>query len=146
MIRQFRLVSHAPGEVPTNNVFSGEIARLHSLQVQKPYVFYHYFLCKMYIIWTLYYKIIKFKTQKLQNLVHLKIIVFLKIIFNCRPYDAKNPFLAQIKVNRELHKRGDRSCLHIEFDISDSKMRYEAGKSLHNCIKNFGCRIEWYFK
>lgn len=44
------------------------------------------------------------------------------------PYDAKNPFLAQITVNRELHKGGDRSCLHVELDISDSKMRYEAGK------------------
>lgn len=45
-----------------------------------------------------------------------------------RPYDAKNPFLAQITVNRELHKGGDRSCIHVELDISDSKMRYEAGK------------------
>ncbi|KAM3962994.1 cytochrome P450 reductase [Aphomia sociella] len=79
LTRQFRLVSHAPDEIPTNNVFTGEIARLHSLQVQRP------------------------------------------------PYDAKNPFLAQIVVNKELHKGGDRSCLHVEFDISDSKMRYEAG-------------------
>lgn len=79
LTRQFSLVTHAIGEVPTKNVFTGEIARLHSLQIQKP------------------------------------------------PYDAKNPFLAQIKVNRELHKGGDRSCLHVELDISDSKMRYEAG-------------------
>ncbi|KAG6442570.1 hypothetical protein O3G_MSEX002457 [Manduca sexta] len=79
LIRQFRLVVHAPDEIPPNNVFTGEIARLHSLQVQRP------------------------------------------------PYDAKNPFLAQIKVNRELHHGGDRSCLHVELDISDSKMRYEAG-------------------
>lgn len=51
--------------------------------------------------------------------------------FYFSPYDAKNPFLAQIAVNRELHKGGDRSCLHIELDISDSKMRYEAGKSTY---------------
>lgn len=50
------------------------------------------------------------------------------MLFFHRPYDAKNPFLAQITVNRELHKGGDRSCLHVELDISDSKMRYEAGK------------------
>ncbi|XP_052801447.1 NADPH--cytochrome P450 reductase-like [Mya arenaria] len=43
------------------------------------------------------------------------------------PYDAKNPYLAAVKVNRELHKGGDRSCMHIEFDISGSKIRYEAG-------------------
>lgn len=49
-----------------------------------------------------------------------------------RPYDAKNPFLAQIVVNKELHKGGDRSCIHVELDISDSKMRYEAGKVVLN--------------
>ncbi|XP_038216038.1 NADPH--cytochrome P450 reductase [Zerene cesonia] len=79
LLRQFHLVTHAPGEIASNEIFTGEISRLHSLQVQRP------------------------------------------------PYDAKNPFLAQIKVNRELHKGGDRSCLHVELDISDSKMRYEAG-------------------
>ncbi|XP_025089238.1 NADPH--cytochrome P450 reductase-like [Pomacea canaliculata] len=43
------------------------------------------------------------------------------------PYDAKNPYLSPILVNRELHKGGDRSCMHIELDISGSKIRYEAG-------------------
>nr|UYI00189.1 NADPH-cytochrome P450 reductase [Panonychus citri]UYI00190.1 NADPH-cytochrome P450 reductase [Panonychus citri] len=42
------------------------------------------------------------------------------------PFDAKNPFLAPIVVNRELYK-GDRSCMHIEFDLAGSKIRYEAG-------------------
>ncbi|CAH1153917.1 unnamed protein product [Phaedon cochleariae] len=46
------------------------------------------------------------------------------------PYDAKNPFLAKIKVNRELHQQGDRSCMHIEFDIEGSKMRYDSGDHL----------------
>nr|AVL92922.1 cytochrome P450 reductase [Ostrinia furnacalis] len=79
LTRQFRLVTHPPGEVVPENVFTGEIARLHTYQVQRP------------------------------------------------PYDAKNPFLAAIKVNKELHNGGGRSCLHVELDISDSKMRYEAG-------------------
>lgn len=43
------------------------------------------------------------------------------------PFDVKNPYLAPLTVNRELHKGGDRSCMHIELDISGSKMRYEAG-------------------
>jgi NADPH-ferrihemoprotein reductase len=43
------------------------------------------------------------------------------------PYDVKNPFLAPVLVNRELHKGGDRSCMHIELDITDSKIRYETG-------------------
>ena len=44
-----------------------------------------------------------------------------------RPYDAKNPYLAPVSVHRELHKGGDRSCMHIEFDISGSKLRYDSG-------------------
>nr|AWA45974.1 NADPH-cytochrome P450 reductase [Pieris rapae] len=79
LTRQFSLVSHSSGDISPNDVFKGEMSRLHSLEIQRP------------------------------------------------PFDAKNPFLAQIKVNRELHKGGDRSCLHVELDISDSKMRYEAG-------------------
>lgn len=49
--------------------------------------------------------------------------------FFSRPFDAKNPFLATIKVNRELHKTGERSCMHIEFDIEGSKMRYDTGNA-----------------
>nr|AUX13058.1 NADPH-cytochrome P450 reductase [Apolygus lucorum] len=46
------------------------------------------------------------------------------------PFDLKNPFLAPIKVNRELNKGGDRSCMHIEFDIEGSKIRYDVGDHL----------------
>ncbi|XP_011883330.1 PREDICTED: NADPH--cytochrome P450 reductase isoform X1 [Vollenhovia emeryi] len=48
------------------------------------------------------------------------------------PYDAKNPFLAPVRVNRELHgPTSERSCMHIEFDIdAHSKMRYETGDHL----------------
>ena len=42
----------------------------------------------------------------------------------CRPFDAKNPFLAPILVNRELHRAGNRSCMHIELDITGSKIKY----------------------
>lgn len=38
--------------------------------------------------------------------------------------------MAQISTNRELHKSGDRSCMHIEIDISGSKMSYIAGDHL----------------
>lgn len=43
------------------------------------------------------------------------------------PFDAKNPFLAPMLVNRELHRAGNRSCMHIELDITGSKIKYEAG-------------------
>ncbi|XP_017048388.1 NADPH--cytochrome P450 reductase [Drosophila ficusphila] len=77
LIRQYRLLEQP--EVQPDRIYTGEIARLHSLQNQRP------------------------------------------------PFDAKNPFLAPIKVNRELHKGGGRSCMHIELSIEGSKMRYDAG-------------------
>ena len=43
------------------------------------------------------------------------------------PFDAKNPYLAPVLEWRELHNGGGRSCMHIEFDISGSRLRYEAG-------------------
>ncbi|KAH3886012.1 NADPH--cytochrome P450 reductase-like [Dreissena polymorpha] len=58
------------------------------------------------------------------------------------PYDAKNPYLAPVKVNRELHKAGDRSCMHIEFDISGSKIRYEAGDHVAIFPKNDTAVVE----
>lgn len=55
------------------------------------------------------------------------------------PYDAKNPYLAPVRVNRELHKSGNRSCMHIEFDISNSKIRYDSGDHVAvypvNCVE-----------
>lgn len=80
-VRQYKLQEFKE-EVP-ERVYSGEMARLHSLKNQRP------------------------------------------------PYDAKNPFLAPITVNRELHSsESTRSCMHIEFDIDGSKMRYDAGDHL----------------
>lgn len=39
--------------------------------------------------------------------------------------------MSRIKVNKELHKpTSDRSCMHIEFDIEGSKMRYDSGDHL----------------
>lgn len=32
-----------------------------------------------------------------------------------------------VQVIRELHKGGDRSCMHVEMDISGSKLSYVAG-------------------
>lgn len=43
------------------------------------------------------------------------------------PFDSKNPFMASITANRNLFKNTDRKCLHIELDITGSRLRYEAG-------------------
>jgi NADPH-ferrihemoprotein reductase len=47
------------------------------------------------------------------------------------PFDQKNPYMATIVANRELHGNlSDRSCKHIEFNIDGSRIRYEAGDHL----------------
>lgn len=42
--------------------------------------------------------------------------------------DQKNPYLAPVKVARELFAvDGERNCIHVEFDIKDSGMSYQTG-------------------
>ncbi|CEP08857.1 hypothetical protein [Parasitella parasitica] len=41
-------------------------------------------------------------------------------------YDAKRPYNAPI-TSRDLFKGGDRHCLHMEIDISDSNLTYQTG-------------------
>ncbi|KAI1903538.1 hypothetical protein AGOR_G00028220 [Albula goreensis] len=43
------------------------------------------------------------------------------------PFDSKNPFLAPVVANRKLNKGGSRHLMHIELDISGSKIRYDSG-------------------
>ncbi|MGH0136114.1 UNVERIFIED_CONTAM: hypothetical protein FKN15_010896 [Acipenser sinensis] len=43
------------------------------------------------------------------------------------PFDAKNPFLGTITANRKLNKGGSRHLMHLELDISASKIRYDSG-------------------
>merc|ERR1711936_1433590 len=44
------------------------------------------------------------------------------------PFDVKNPFLAPVKVNRNLHsEKSDRYCMHVELGLEESRIRYEAG-------------------
>ncbi|ETE65154.1 NADPH-cytochrome reductase, partial [Ophiophagus hannah] len=44
-----------------------------------------------------------------------------------RPFDAKNPFLAPVSLNRKLNQGGERHLMHLELDITGSKIRYESG-------------------
>eukprot|EP00730_Choanoeca_flexa_P013197 TRINITY_DN5061_c0_g1_i2.p1 TRINITY_DN5061_c0_g1~~TRINITY_DN5061_c0_g1_i2.p1 ORF type:complete len:658 (+),score=164.43 TRINITY_DN5061_c0_g1_i2:63-2036(+) len=44
-----------------------------------------------------------------------------------KPFSQKNPYLAPVKVRRELYHDESRSCLHLELDIAKSGIRYTAG-------------------
>lgn len=53
------------------------------------------------------------------------------------PFDVKNPYLAPIRVNRNIHSdKSDRHCMHIELDIKDSRIRYDAGDHVAIYPKN----------
>jgi len=57
-------------------------------------------------------------------------------------YDQKNPFIAEIAVNKELHSdSSDRSCRHLEFVVPDN-LAYEAGDHLGVFPKNDSRLVE----
>lgn len=69
---------------------------------------------------------ILFYFVNINNCIHLFIIFFLLnflIVAPDRPFDSKNPFLAPVTVNRRLNKAGDRHLMHLELDITGSKIR-----------------------
>ncbi|XP_010891863.2 NADPH--cytochrome P450 reductase isoform X1 [Esox lucius] len=43
------------------------------------------------------------------------------------PFDAKNPYLATVATNRQLNQAGNRHLMHLDLDISGSKIRYDSG-------------------
>ncbi|KAL8280120.1 hypothetical protein RQP46_007450 [Phenoliferia psychrophenolica] len=42
-------------------------------------------------------------------------------------FDAKNPYPAPLIATKELFQDGDRNCIHAEFGIKDSGIRYQTG-------------------
>ena len=54
------------------------------------------------------------------------------------PFDVKNPYMATIAVNRNLHSDdSDRLCMHIELDISESRYTHDLNTGLilsKNCV------------
>ena len=59
------------------------------------------------------------------------------------PFDIKNPYMAPVNVNRNLiSNESDRWCMHIELDIKDSRIRYDAGDHVALYPKNDGNLIQ----
>lgn len=60
-----------------------------------------------------------------------------------RPFNQRNPFLASVIVNRELHgAKSERSCRHIEISCGDGSLRYETGDHLGVYPTNDGELVE----
>ncbi|AMD19191.1 HBR290Cp [Eremothecium sinecaudum] len=43
------------------------------------------------------------------------------------PFDSTHPYVAPIVNTRELMKSSDRNCIHVEFDLSGSNIKYSTG-------------------
>ena len=62
------------------------------------------------------------------------------------PYNAHNPFIAPITESRELFTVKDRNCLHMEIDVSGSKISYQTGDHIAIWPTNAGKEVDSFLK
>lgn len=64
----------------------------------------------------------------------------------CGPFTSRNPCPAKIIRAKELFTSADRSCLHLEFDISETTMTYETGDHLAIWPVNSDLEVERFLR
>lgn len=62
------------------------------------------------------------------------------------PFDHTHPFLAKVSSSKELFQSKDRSCVHVEFDVSDSNLRYTTGDHLAIWPSNANENVERFLQ
>ena len=62
------------------------------------------------------------------------------------PFDHTHPYLAPILKSKELVSSKDRSCVHIEFDVSGSNLKYSTGDHLAVWPSNSSENIDLFVK
>lgn len=62
------------------------------------------------------------------------------------PFDHTHPYLAKITRTQELFNSSERSCVHAEFDISGSNLRYSTGDHLAVWPSNSNENVETFLK
>lgn len=58
------------------------------------------------------------------------------------PFNAQNPYAAQVAESRELFNAKDRSCIHMEVDISGSNLSYQTGDHIAVWPSNAGDQVD----
>ncbi|KAI5955143.1 cprA [Candida jiufengensis] len=62
------------------------------------------------------------------------------------PFDNTHPYLAPITKIKELFNSKERSCVHVEFDISNSNLKYSTGDHLAVWPQNSNEKIDLFLK
>ncbi|KAM3562265.1 hypothetical protein ARSEF4850_002834 [Beauveria asiatica] len=62
------------------------------------------------------------------------------------PYNAQNPYTAEVAESRELFNSKDRSCIHMEIDISGSNLSYQTGDHIAVWPSNAGYQVDLFLK
>lgn len=62
------------------------------------------------------------------------------------PYDHGHPYVAPISFSKELFNSSERSCIHAEFDLSQTNLRYSTGDHLAVWPSNSNEKLEKFLK
>lgn len=62
------------------------------------------------------------------------------------PYNAHNPYIAPVKVSKELFTIKGRNCLHMEIDLSGSNLTYHTGDHLAVWPTNAGIEVDRFLR
>lgn len=62
------------------------------------------------------------------------------------PFDLSQPFIAPVVKSYELFKNTDRNCIHTEFDVSGSNIKYSTGDHLAVWPSNPTEKVEQFLK
>jgi NADPH-ferrihemoprotein reductase len=62
------------------------------------------------------------------------------------PYNSHNPYIAPIKLSKELFTVKDRNCLHMDIDLSGSNFTYTTGDHLAVWPTNAGAEVDRLLK
>lgn len=62
------------------------------------------------------------------------------------PFSVSNPYAAPVTAAREMFNSPDRNCIHMEFDISDSGLKYNTGDHLALLAQNSDAEVTNFLK
>jgi NADPH-ferrihemoprotein reductase len=62
------------------------------------------------------------------------------------PFSVSNPYAAPVAAAREMFNSPDRNCIHMEFDLSDSGLKYNTGDHLALLAQNSDAEVTNFLK